>query len=239
MAPSRRIVSPLSIGLRDDVLDQGGVLLGAAEPARVRHLPAEGVLRLLRQARRASGVANRPGAIVTTRIRLVGELAGDRQGHAGDARLRRGVGGLADLPVEGGDGGGADDDAALLADGSVAAMRAAASRSTLNVPTRLTRTTRSNASSGSTPPRPSTLPGVAMPAQFTTTRSGPRASAASRAAVTAASSVTSAGAKTAALAELGRDPLAARCPAGRPGPRARRRLPAGGRWRGRGRRPRR
>src|SRR4051812_5156169 len=77
-------------------------------------------------------------------------------------------------------------------------MRAAASRSTLNVPTRLIRTTRSKASSGSTPERPTTRPAVATPAQLTTTRNGPRASARSSAAEIAASSVTSAGAKTAA-----------------------------------------
>ena len=62
--------------------------------------------------------------------------------------------------------------------GSVAAMAAAASRSTLKVPTRLIWMTLLKLSSGSTPSRPSTLPGVATPAQFTTTRSGPSSVAA-------------------------------------------------------------
>ena len=81
--------------------------------------------------------------------------------------------------------------------GSVAAMAAAASRITLKVPTRLIWMTRLKVSSGSTPSRPRTLPGVAMPAQFTTMRSGPRATAASTAACTWSSLVTSAGTKTA------------------------------------------
>ena len=59
--------------------------------------------------------------------------------------------------------------------GSVAAIAAAARRITLKVPTRLIWMTRLKVSSGSTPSRPRTLPGVAMPAQFTTIRSGPSA----------------------------------------------------------------
>ena len=64
----------------------------------------------------SSGVLNRPGAMVTTRIRLARQVAGDRQGHADDAALGRRVGGLADLAVERGDRRGVDDDAALLAE---------------------------------------------------------------------------------------------------------------------------
>ena len=59
------------------------------------------------------GVWNSPGAIVTTRMpkRASSRAAGKR--HANDARLRSGVGGLANLPLIGGDRGGVDDDAAL------------------------------------------------------------------------------------------------------------------------------
>ncbi len=87
--------------------------------------------------------------------------------------------------------------------GSVATMAAAASRMTLKVPTRLIWMTRLKVSSGSTPSRPSTLPGVAIPAQLTTIRSGPSAAAASTAAWTWSSLVTSAGTKTAVLAGFG------------------------------------
>ena len=57
--------------------------------------------------------------------------------------------------------------------GSSAAMSAAASRIMLNVPTRLTRTTRSNAASGIGPSRPTIRPAAAMPAQLTRMRAGP------------------------------------------------------------------
>ena len=56
--------------------------------------------------------------------------------------------------------------------GSVAAIAAAARRMTLNVPMRLTRIVRSNASSGAGPSRPTVRFAVTMPAQFTATRSG-------------------------------------------------------------------
>ena len=54
----------------------------------------------------------------------------------------------------------------------------------LNVPIRLTRMTRSNASSFIGPSRPTTRPAVPMPAQLTSTRAGP---CAARAAAIAAS----------------------------------------------------
>src|SRR4051794_41779677 len=79
--------------------------------------------------------------------------------------------------------------------GSVSTIAAAASRMTLNVPIRLTRTTFSNASSGSTPCLPSTRPGVPTPAQLTTMRSGASAVAVCTACWTPASSVTSSPAK--------------------------------------------
>src|SRR3954452_18431712 len=79
--------------------------------------------------------------------------------------------------------------------GSLSTIAATASRMTLNVPIRLTRTTFSNASSGSTPCLPSTRPGVPTPAQLTTMRSGACAVAVCPACWTPASSVTSSPAK--------------------------------------------
>ena len=82
--------------------------------------------------------------------------------------------------------------------GSVAAMRSAARRITLNVPMRLICTTRAKASRASTTPLPlMTRPGVPTPAQLTAMRIGPSPAATSRAAATWASSVTSVRAKVA------------------------------------------
>src|SRR3954447_23549713 len=78
---------------------------------------------------------------------------------------------------------------------SLSTIAATASRITLNVPIRLTRTTFSNASSGRTPCLPSTRPGVPMPAQLTTIRTGACAVAVCTACCTPASSVTSSPAK--------------------------------------------
>ena len=66
--------------------------------------------------------------------------------------------------------------------GSVLAIRSAASRSTLNVPIRLTSMTFLNASSGNGPSLPSVLTALPMPAQLTLMRSGPSDSATSSAA---------------------------------------------------------
>ena len=112
--------------------------------------------------------------------------------------------------------------------GSVATIAAAARRMTLKVPTRLIWMTRLKFSSGSTPSRPSTLPGVAIPAQLTTIRSGPRATAASTAACTSSSLVTSAGTKTARLA--GCVVLPAGGPDVAPGVQLRGERRAGGAW---------
>src|SRR4051812_23072677 len=79
--------------------------------------------------------------------------------------------------------------------GSLSTIAATASRMTLKVPIRLTRTTFSKASSGSTPCLPSTRPGVPMPAQLTTIRNGASPVAVCTACWTPASSVTSSPAK--------------------------------------------
>ena len=78
--------------------------------------------------------------MVLTRMPTAREVAGDGQGHADDAALRRRVGGLADLAVEGGDRGGVDDGAPLVVRRAARSgdMAVAARRMQLNVPTRLT-----------------------------------------------------------------------------------------------------
>src|SRR5258705_1010573 len=81
--------------------------------------------------------------------------------------------------------------------GSVLAMRSAPRRIMLNVPIRLISTILRNRSSGNGPSRPSVLIALPVPAQLTTTRTGPSDSAVSSAALTAASSVTSASADVA------------------------------------------
>jgi hypothetical protein len=83
--------------------------------------------------------------------------------------------------------------------GSLPTIRFAARRITLKVPIRFTSTVRRKFSSGKgCPSRPTVRWALPMPAQFTTARSGPKASAAaSSAASTPDSSVTSPGRKRA------------------------------------------
>src|ERR1700761_7468650 len=81
--------------------------------------------------------------------------------------------------------------------GSLFAIRSAASRSTLNVPIRLTPITFLNPSSGNGPSLESVLMALPMPAQLTLMRKVPSDSATSSALPTAASSVTSASTKRA------------------------------------------
>src|SRR5829696_6083545 len=95
-----------------------------------------------------------------------GEVACRRHRHPDHAALGRRVGDLADLAVVGGDRGGVDDHAALPAFvGLVASMAAAARRSTLDVPTRLTPITRSNGSSVCGPRLPAAFSAQPSPAQ--------------------------------------------------------------------------
>ena len=96
------------------------------------------------------------------------EVARDRQRHADDAALGRRVGGLADLPVVGGDRRGVDDDAALAAVvGRVLRIAARREADTLNVPMRLTSMILRNSSSGCGPSLPTTRPAVPTPARCT------------------------------------------------------------------------
>ena len=141
IAPSRRIVSPFSIGFSMMCQRQAGVLLGPAEPRRVR-APS-------RRARRAPcpaagsriGVSNDARArSCPTRISSAGQVAGRDQGHPDDAGLRRRIGDLADLALVRRDRGGQDADAALVVDRLVAGHPRRGHRSMLKVPNRLIRT---------------------------------------------------------------------------------------------------
>ena len=105
---------------------------------------AERILRLLRQRaqhRRAEN-AGRDRQHANAELR---EFARRRQRQRGNAALRRRIGGLADLALEGGDRRGGDDDAALAVRQrlELACMAAATSRIMLKVPIRLMRMTRS------------------------------------------------------------------------------------------------
>src|SRR5690606_20723669 len=83
----------------DDGAHERGVLLGLAQPRRVRDGGRERLARLLGQAgehRRVEG-AGRDRDHADARLRKV---ARGRQRHRRDTALRRGVGDLADLPVE-------------------------------------------------------------------------------------------------------------------------------------------
>ena len=208
IAPSRRIDLAVEHRVLDDVHGQRAVLVGVAEPGRVRHLLAERLLRLLgqRAEQRRLEQAGRDGADPDE---LARQVAGDRQRHADDAALGRRVRGLADLALEGGDRRGVDDDAALLADAARSWRSArAASRSTLNVPIRLTSMIFLNQSSGNGPSLPSVLAALPMPAQLTLMRSGPSDSATSSAWPTASSIGDVGGREHHALAELGHSFLA-------------------------------
>ena len=112
IAPSRRITSPFSIGLRTISRTSDANSARPSEPRRKRHHLAERFLRLgrkLRHHRRLEDARrDRHHANAVAR-----ELARDRQRHADDARLRRAVGRLADLAVERRDRRRVDDHAAL------------------------------------------------------------------------------------------------------------------------------
>ena len=111
-APSRRIVSPLSIGLA--TIWPTSWAYSAGRPRREgKGMPAPSACaRLLgqrgeqRRVEEAGGDRHDPDA-------ARGHVARRRQGHADDAALRGRVGDLADLAVVGGDRGGVDADAAL------------------------------------------------------------------------------------------------------------------------------
>ena len=112
IAPSRRMVSPFSIGISKIAATSCGELFGLAEARREGHLAASECLHLrgMRIHHRRVEDAGRDRHAADAEAR---QLARDRQRHAGDRRLGGGVGRLADLALEGGDRGGVDQQAAL------------------------------------------------------------------------------------------------------------------------------
>ena len=112
IAPSRRITSPLSISFSMMCRDQRGVLGRLAQARRERHHLAQRVLHFLRHAEQHRRLedARGDGHDADAEAR---QFARDRQRHADDAALGGGIGGLADLAVEGRHRGGVDDHAAL------------------------------------------------------------------------------------------------------------------------------
>jgi len=108
--------------------------------------------------------------------------------------------------------------------GSVAAIRSAASRITLKVPTRLTLIARWKSANGNGPRLPTVLAALTMPAQLTATRRVPSDAARSSAADTDSGSVTSPAANrtpsprpaaASSPAEVGRSNSTTRAPAAR------------------------
>ena len=151
IAPSQPDCFAVEHRVGDDVPTSAAYSDGLPEPA-ADAAPAgpERVHRLGRQRREHRGL-EQSGRDRDDPDLALGQLAGDRQGHADNAALGGRVGRLPDLAVEGGHRRGVDDDAALLAVESASSIRSAASRITLNVPIRLISTTRRNSSSGNGP----------------------------------------------------------------------------------------
>ena len=116
------------------------------------------------------GVSRMPGAMVIDAHAHAGEFARRRQRQRGDGALGRRIGGLADLPVIGGDRGGVDDHPALAGRrwGRAPTSRRRRAASTLKLPNRLISTTRVKSSSAIGPPRPTMRPAAPIPAQLTT-----------------------------------------------------------------------
>ena len=114
MPPSTRIVSALRYELVTHSTHHRRQLLGPAEALGEQHALLQVGLELLRCL---TGAVDR--RVDQSRGHRVdadsdgGEVAGDGQRHSDDAALRRRVGGLADLPVEGGDRRHVDDRATL------------------------------------------------------------------------------------------------------------------------------
>ena len=115
MAPSRRMVSPLSIGFSTICTARLPYSRGIAEPRRMRHLRAEALAGFLVQShqQRRQEQAGRDGVDADLQA---GEIARRRQGHADHATLRGRIGDLPDLAFIGRDTRGVDGDAALFPD---------------------------------------------------------------------------------------------------------------------------
>src|SRR3546814_13636963 len=72
---------------------QIGIFVGIAEPLRVEHRGAQRIADILRRAGEQRGIEDARQDRVDANL-LAAQVARDRQGHADDAALRRGVGGL-------------------------------------------------------------------------------------------------------------------------------------------------
>src|ERR1700682_5044109 len=196
MAPSRRMTSPLSIGFA--TMWAASAPYSSGLPSRAgcgTCAPSDFLASSGRPA--SSGVSNRPGAMVTTRMPLLAKSRAIGSVMPTTPPFDAEYAAWPICPSN------AATEAVVMIPpppsppGSVLAMRSAPSRSTLKVPIRLMFTTRAKFSSGQTPWRLSTRIASPVPAQLTTMRSGPSESATSRAAVTASGSVTSAAANRA------------------------------------------
>ncbi|KAG0948957.1 hypothetical protein G6F31_013989 [Rhizopus arrhizus] len=98
--------------VRDDAVDQLGIVFRTTQARGERDAGGQRILHFLghaenhRRAEDARGDGHAADA-------GLGQIARDRQGHAGHAGLRCGIGGLADLAVKRGDRGGVDHHAAF------------------------------------------------------------------------------------------------------------------------------
>src|SRR5690606_36550302 len=97
----------------DDEADGVGEFGGVAQPRRVGNGGGEALLGLfgeiVQQGRQEDAGRYRVHPYAET-----GQFARRREGHGYDAALGGGIGGLPDLPLEGGNRGGVDDDAARI-----------------------------------------------------------------------------------------------------------------------------
>src|SRR5574337_1460878 len=104
----------IEVGVPHDVRHQGGELLRFAQTGGERnHLP-EGILHVGGHPQEHGRLHN-PRGDGHDPDAMAGQFAGNRQGHGHHSALGGGIGGLAELAVEGRYGGGADDHSALAA----------------------------------------------------------------------------------------------------------------------------
>ncbi len=162
----------------NDMFRQGGVLAGATEARGEWHLLAERNAGGFRQSAEQWSIEN-TGGDGHDADAVAGQVARDGQRHTHDAALRRRVGCLTDLSIEGCHRGSVDNYAALATRvGLVPAMASAARRIELNVPIRFIWMTRVNAARLCGPFLPSTRWATPIPAQLISTCKPPNVSTA-------------------------------------------------------------
>src|SRR5690606_1802056 len=98
--------------VRNNAVDQLGIILGPAQPGGEGDAGGQGVLHLLRHAE-DHGRAENAGGDGDAAYPRLGQIASDGQSHTDHACFRGGIRGLSDLSVIGGDRGGVDQNAAL------------------------------------------------------------------------------------------------------------------------------